>query len=226
MKKYIYQLEKEQHGDRYHDVEAGEQDTLLGGHGANTDSLFESLLNQELKKIVSFYVVQEKELSDEVEELEKLVTRQEEEGPDNYYLDDDEEDEEDDESVSQVPRGSSVVRNASHSPDANRRRRQRSFSASHAHGGESSSRRYSISSDEMPDGPARHGRSRSSGMFGALKDSFTSSVHDTLWTSETDQAYDTRLLFKRKITTLYISLSNLKSYVEANESGFRKILKK
>jgi len=215
LKKNIYQLEKEQYGDR-HDVEAGERDTLLGGHGANADSLFESLLNQELKKIVSFYVAQEKELFDELEELERLVTRQEEEGPDTYHIDDDEEDEDDDESVSQVPRRSSVVRNASRSPDASRRR-QRSLSTSHAHGGESSSRRYSVSSGEMSDEPARPARFRSSGMFGAL---------DNLWTSETDQAYDTRLLFKRKITTLYISLSNLKSYVEVNESGFRKILKK
>ena len=221
MKKYIYQLEKEQHGDRYHDVEAGERDTLLGGRSANTDSLFESLLNQELRKIVSFYVAQEKELFDEVEELEKLVTRKEEEGPETYYLDEDEEDDEDDDSISHVPRRSSVVRNASHSRDASRRR-QRSLSVSHVDGGESSSRRYSVSSDEMS--PVRV---RSSGMFGALKDSFTSSpVLDTLWTSETDQAYDTRLLFKRKITTLYVSLSNLKSYVEVNESGFRKILKK
>lgn len=62
--------------------------------------------------------------------------------------------------------------------------------------------------------------------FGSLRDSVTSSIHDTIWTSQTDYAYDTRLLFKRKITNLYISLSSLKSYVEVNQSGFRKILKK
>ena len=61
--------------------------------------------------------------------------------------------------------------------------------------------------------------------FGSLRDNITS-LHDTIWTAHTDYAYDTRLLFKRKITNLYVSLSSLKSYVEVNHSGFRKILKK
>ncbi|KAF8992371.1 SPX domain-containing protein [Cyathus striatus] len=47
-----------------------------------------------------------------------------------------------------------------------------------------------------------------------------------IWTSRSDYAYDTRLLFKRRITTLFIGFTNLKSYVEVNYSGFRKILKK
>ncbi|KAJ7221819.1 SPX domain-containing protein [Mycena haematopus] len=61
-----------------------------------------------------------------------------------------------------------------------------------------------------------------------MRSSITSSVLDTqnVWTSKSDYAYDTRLLFKRRITTLYISVTSLKSYVEVNYSGFRKILKK
>lgn len=47
-----------------------------------------------------------------------------------------------------------------------------------------------------------------------------------VWTSKSNYAWDMRLLYKRKITTLFISISNLKSYVEMNYSGFRKILKK
>lgn len=62
--------------------------------------------------------------------------------------------------------------------------------------------------------------------LGIMRESFTSSVHENVWTSKTDYAYDTRLLFKRKITRLYISVSSLKAYVEVNYSGFRKILKK
>jgi phosphate transporter len=57
-----------------------------------------------------------------------------------------------------------------------------------------------------------------------LRDSFAG--ENSVWTSGSDYAYDTRLLFKRRITTLYISFTNLKSYVEVNYSGFRKILKK
>ena len=68
-----------------------------------------------------------------------------------------------------------------------------------------------------------------------MKDSWTSSMHEqgvssssnaTIWTAKTDYAYDTRMLFKRKITTLWVGVSSLKSYVEINHSGFRKILKK
>jgi phosphate transporter len=49
---------------------------------------------------------------------------------------------------------------------------------------------------------------------------------ETVWTSNSDYAWDTRLLFKRRITALYVTTSSLKSYVELNYSGFRKVLKK
>ena len=48
----------------------------------------------------------------------------------------------------------------------------------------------------------------------------------TIWNARSDYAYDTRLLYKRRITTLYISFTNLRSYVEVNYSGFRKAIKK
>lgn len=49
---------------------------------------------------------------------------------------------------------------------------------------------------------------------------------DTIWTSKSSYAFDTRALFKRRITILYNSLTSLRAYVELNYSGFRKILKK
>ena len=55
---------------------------------------------------------------------------------------------------------------------------------------------------------------------------FPSSQPQSIWTAKTNYAWDTRLLFKRRITNLYVSLSALKSYVDTNYSGFRKILKK
>ncbi|KAI5122725.1 hypothetical protein M0805_009810 [Coniferiporia weirii] len=51
-------------------------------------------------------------------------------------------------------------------------------------------------------------------------------VSDTIWTAKTNYAYDTRILFKRRITTLYNRVTSLRAYVELNYSGFRKILKK
>lgn len=59
-----------------------------------------------------------------------------------------------------------------------------------------------------------------------LKDSIASLGPENIWTSQSNYAYDTRLLYKRRITTQYIALTSLKAYVEVNYSGFRKILKK
>jgi phosphate transporter len=59
-----------------------------------------------------------------------------------------------------------------------------------------------------------------------MRDSISSSHDENIWTARTDFAWDTRILFKRRITALYIQLTSLKSYVEINYSGFRKILKK
>ncbi|KAI9456787.1 SPX-domain-containing protein [Russula earlei] len=49
---------------------------------------------------------------------------------------------------------------------------------------------------------------------------------ETIWTSKKNFATDTQLLFKRRITNLYVQVSALRSYVELNHSGFRKVLKK
>ncbi|KAH7341753.1 Sodium/sulfate symporter [Rhizoctonia solani] len=51
-------------------------------------------------------------------------------------------------------------------------------------------------------------------------------VGDTIWQLRSPAATDLQMLFKRRITTLYIYLTSLKSYVELNYTGFRKILKK
>lgn len=71
LKKYVYQLEKQQAGyrDTVHDLEANESTSLMrdGGPGAATDGLFIPLLDRELKKITLFYEAQEKELLDEVQ---------------------------------------------------------------------------------------------------------------------------------------------------------------
>lgn len=59
-----------------------------------------------------------------------------------------------------------------------------------------------------------------------MRDSISSHPTESVWTAKTNYAWDIRLLFKRRITDLYVSFSSLKSYVEVNHSGFRKILKK
>lgn len=60
-----------------------------------------------------------------------------------------------------------------------------------------------------------------------MKDSITSMVAPpTVWTAKNNYAMDVQLLFKRRITNLYLSVTSLRSYIELNYSGFRKILKK
>ena len=107
LKKYVYQLEKQQVGlrDAFHDLEANESTSLMRGERSNasTDALFVPLLDRELKKIDLFYETQERELLEEVGRLSELVQQQEEYGPDsghefeNHEYEDDDDDEDDEE---------------------------------------------------------------------------------------------------------------------------------
>lgn len=108
LKKYIYQLEKQQQQaptSSLLDLESNEHTSLVGRPSDRaTDSVFLPLLDKELKKITLFYEGQEKELLEELEDLEALIQKQEELGMEgDHYIDDDEDDEEDDESISRSP---------------------------------------------------------------------------------------------------------------------------
>ncbi|TFK63157.1 Sodium/sulfate symporter [Pluteus cervinus] len=247
LKKCIYQLEKQQHNlsasltlsSGYHDLESNETEALIGTgsegqhQSSPTDSVFVPLLDKELKKISLFYEQQEKELASDIQELEEEVELQERMGLEagERYMDfPDDDDDDDDESVSRSP--------------VARYRRQRRSTIGASEGTAVSPHRLSVSSEDVPDhlGDSTHsaGHVRGSSTIGRvanrlsqMKDSWTSSMHEagpsgaaTIWTAKSDYAYDTRMLFKRKITTLWVGASSLKSYVEVNYSGFRKIMKK
>lgn len=240
MKKYIFQLEKQQLGadGSYRDLESNERVSLIDHDSSAIDALFRPLLDRELTKITLFYESQEKELLEELSQLEQQIKDHEEAGPDAgyhymYHDDDDDDDDDNSPSRSRPPRRR---RRKSTSVDQHSR-----FPMGQTIPEESPVRhRYSSSSEDGGDLdpsliPFRSSRpSRSPvGTIGKLanrlhfmRESLTSSVHDTIWNSDTNYAYDTRLLFKRRIRNLYISLSSLKSYVEINYTGFRKILKK
>ncbi|KAF7335425.1 SPX domain-containing protein [Mycena venus] len=237
LKKCIYQLERTQHEQSaYRDIETNERSPLLN-RGSTTDAVFTPLLDRELKKICVFYEAQEQELKDEVAELEELVRQQEEAGMSgNHYLEDDGEDEEDDDdSVYQRRRrvSSSASRRLSLSIPASqnireeqpvRHRHTVSFSAPERQHEASTGHHEAPSSPITPVGT--WGRLTNKLTPNFMRNSVTSSVLEDVWTSDSEYAYDTRLLFKRRITTLFISVASLKSYVDVNYSGFRKILKK
>lgn len=48
----------------------------------------------------------------------------------------------------------------------------------------------------------------------------------SIWTAENDWAVDMRITFKKRITNLFVAMSELKQFVQLNETGMKKILKK
>ena len=101
LKKYIYQLEREQHEARtqHHDLEANESTGLVSGVSPDTDAVFRPLLDDEVQKITRFYELQERKLLGEVSEVEELVKEQDNLGltAARLYASSDGEEDEDDE---------------------------------------------------------------------------------------------------------------------------------
>ena len=137
LKKHVYQLEKQKAGlqESYHDLEANERTSLIGGDhtGAdvgNTDAFFIPLLDRELRKICVFYEVEEQRLSDDITTLQQEITQHEENGPyaGHHYMDESgEDDDEDDDFELQSPTAT-LSRDRTQSPTRRRRRQSRSGS--------------------------------------------------------------------------------------------------
>ena len=255
LKKYIYQLEKQQAGHVFSDLESGERTSFLNQSDVTeTDALFIPLLDRELNKIITFYEYQHQELMEELQDLERDIELQDELGLRGeetwgHYADDDDDD---DDSVSRSP-----VRTRNRSLSQQRKRASSHqaasmlihydpivpsyFSLVRPHTS-AERRRHSVVSvdqDMHPNEDSTTVRRRSISMsatLGKITTKLTNfkdwkpaspSAHElTIWTSRSDYAYDIRLLYKRRITNVYISFTNLNSYVEINYSGFRKIIKK
>lgn len=257
LKKCIYQLEKQQHSYEQlltYDPESDERSTLLAGQDASTDAMFIPLLDRQLRKIVTFYEQQEKELINDLEVLEKSLLEQEDVGLGRRYYDDLTDDDDDDsieESFSPVGRRQPTNHQRRHSRSGRRLSTSALLTLCRTLTQQSHTFHFVARSRPLSESPVRHRTSISSledihaepdgspkppkTTFGTLSNTFNnlreslSSAHDpdhTVWTARSDYAYDIRLLFKRRIRNLYIAFTNLRSYVEANFSGFRKIVKK
>jgi phosphate transporter len=133
LKRYIYHLEKQKHEAllQSHDMESATERTSLVDRIAqwqDTDTLFKPLLDAELRKILSFYALQEKQLLQELAELEELVKEQDEIGmlAGRFYSDSqwDEDDDDDEDDWGSTER--------SQEPSASKRRRRGSTSAGRA----------------------------------------------------------------------------------------------
>lgn len=239
LKKTIYELEKKQFARSSFDLEAGENTALIGGvddhaHEDPQNAYFASLLDKELHKIVQFYAKESDLLFADLEQTTAEVLRHDEEPPtaplDHPYnhVDDD------GSSDGDEPLTADLDGDAKHSPTSPTRHiafasetsgpshsRMRSGSTGGGLGLEQSVDSLSV---------ARRNRSRSNASRSrSLREMFSGSISGlplTIWTSKSDYAADTQLVFKRRVTTLYINFCALKAYVELNHSGFSKILKK
>ncbi|KAH9925488.1 SPX domain-containing protein [Fomitopsis serialis] len=240
----------------HRDLEASEETALMSGvTSAATDSIFVPLLDRELKKTCLFYDTQEKELVQEQEEVGPDAGHQYmDAGTDDDDEDDDDEDDFDahspvasrdpTRSPSRPPGSRRHARSASSAAGASRGRRRYDSQPT---------RRYSISSVEDHGNleasiaslrSQHYGQASGSSQIGSphspkvttktiaakvkgMKDSITSLTSpQTVWTAKNNYATDIQLLFKRRITNLYLTATSMRSYVELNYSGFRKILKK
>ncbi|KAF8442031.1 SPX domain-containing protein [Boletus edulis BED1] len=251
LKRHIYQLEKEYHrlSRTNIDLEANERTALVEQPDfSSIDGIFTPLLDQELQKISLFYEEKEKELFAALQTLEDLVAEQDEAGTETWehYMDDhaDEEDEDDDDDDDDEQIVGDHVRFEGEALPKGRRRKSSSVSfrprSNSGARNTSTGHRWSISSMEhgrdleaRPSSSRPRANSASKSPMGRIagklmnmRDSITSLPTESVWTAKTNYAWDIRLLFKRRITNLYVSFSCLKSYVEVNHSGFRKILKK
>jgi phosphate transporter len=84
----------------------------------------------------------------------------------------------------------------------------------------------SLGRSRSPTGRVRGLANKLRSSIASLGSPHTPVAGETIWTSKKNFATDTQLLFKRRITNLYVQVSALRSYVELNYSGFRKVLKK
>lgn len=77
-------------------------------------------------------------------------------------------------------------------------------------------------------GPIEGGRLAGLGVEseGGASSGFFDDKSMSIWTAENDWAVDMRITYKKRITTIFVTMSELKQFVQLNETGMKKILKK
>ncbi|KAI0020375.1 SPX domain-containing protein [Xylariomycetidae sp. FL0641] len=229
LKKLIYQLEKTAHRVGLSDVEQ----PLLQSRHEDPDYIFSRALDVELEKISSFYGVKEKELFDEADELLRDLKSLEENDQTNG--------------------DGSLARPSIHGPNIDQVKRARGRRNSQsAHSLHSSEDGIEDSDDDEEedeeDETAALTKKRRSSLStrGARRRTIPSPMHAltdmTASTelhrpgrrhstgyddyAETAQMFSSGIMLKKRIVSLYVQLCELKSYVQLNKTGFRKVLKK
>ncbi|KAF2090036.1 SPX-domain-containing protein [Saccharata proteae CBS 121410] len=231
LKKLIYHLEKDIHQKAGPTTRDAESSPLLEGSIEDPDKIFSSALNHELEKIVSFYQLKELEIYGEVESLLRELESYEAER----------EREEAEEAEEDGGRGQSR-------PSTNRKnsllrsfglgRPRRASTASHSH--------HSIPEEDKDDRDSdddanerstlRKQKSRDSGRaWGSRAEDMMASdvlkrrksqVYDDHNDMSFSILYDSGITLKKRAISCYVSICELRSFIQLNKTGFSKVLKK
>ncbi|KKA29554.1 hypothetical protein TD95_001662, partial [Thielaviopsis punctulata] len=217
LKKLIYSLEKASH-----QAAGGDAESRPLINNDDPETVFSRSLDLELEKISSFFVAKEGELADEMAQVLNDA--------DNY----------DQEAAEQL--------DAARTSGEFDRRRPRSGSMSSARsaeddGGEESDERDSedettgLTKSRLSAPRRRHagGSNPMQSSMHTATDMTASTEFTRSWRrmsntmndfNEQSFLYSSGILLKKRIITLYVQLCELKSYVQLNKTGFRKVLKK
>lgn len=221
----IFQLEKNLHQGSNAPADAEASPLLQANAGANPDEIFSRALDVELSKIAGFYQLKELEIFHEVDELlpdaEEYDNDTNGRHPDLAALDG---------APPEGARPGQKMRNSFAGIVKSRRRSSvaRSFGTD---GVEDSDEEDAEESQPLAKG-LRRSRTEPDGV-GASGDMTNSS--DNLRRNSTAFDYDDQefsalfssgISLKKRTIQVYVSLCELKSYIQLNQTGFRKVLKK
>ncbi|KAL1992672.1 hypothetical protein VTN49DRAFT_4704 [Thermomyces lanuginosus] len=215
LKKLIYTLEKQVN---WPDSRGDAESAPLLNESLDTDMIFRRLLDAELEKITSFYHAKEREILGEVEEVIQEATKYKASTV----------------GVDMDPVSESVVKLRTTSTESRPRRGSffRSLGpsghrASTASGGidvvEEDDDEYDEDSDDAisaVEGP-RHSR-----LLGHPNRRLSVQDGESLTESWFLDLYNAGVALKRRLILAYVSLCELKSYIQLNKTGFSKALKK
>ncbi|KAI9716745.1 MAG: low-affinity phosphate transporter [Chrysothrix sp. TS-e1954] len=224
LKKLIYTLEKEVNQQGQSTGADAESSPLLDNHKGDPDGAFAQALDHELEKIVKFYQLKEPEIFKETEDLMK---------DEEAFEADHEALLGDGDSGNQVNRRTSV---------GGYRARQSSIFKDWGFGGRKSTsvsrpnleRIDSDDSDDDADEQTGLRRTKTSGsnvsttspeQSNKLRRSTTGGFND-IESSQLSMANESGATLKKRMISLYVSLCELRSYVQLNKTGFSKVLKK
>ncbi|KAI9681299.1 MAG: low-affinity phosphate transporter [Caeruleum heppii] len=236
LKKLIYTLEKATHRPSTlpsHDAEAS---PLLNGDASDPDTIFRKALDVELDKICTFYHTKEREVYDELAALlkdeetfeeDRNAEMHEPQSPERPYRN------RGNSNASNRPRSGSIFKNIGFRP-----RKSSVMSASMEEEGEEDSDDDADESAALNKSTHSMSRSKTWTSRGQSQDGLTSSREypqprrraSQAFEDYSDQAfsalYDSGITIKKRAISLYVSLCELRSFIQLNTTGFSKALKK